>query len=60
MLVDELAAAADAVGKDVLSQSFQRVLGSVPALATMAMLDALGPLRPFILPLPTPLELISR
>jgi aarF domain-containing kinase len=60
VLVDELVAAVDALGREVLSQGFRRVLGSVPAVATLTTLEALGPLRPVLVPLPTPLEVMSR
>lgn len=56
----ESVAAVDAVGREVASQASRLVLGSVPAMATLSFVEALGPLRPFIIPLPTPLEVLSR
>lgn len=40
--------------------AISRVLGSPPAMAGASALRALGPWRPLLLPLPTPLELLSR
>ena len=60
VFVEESVAAVDAVGREVLSQVSTSVLGSVPAMATLSFFEALGPLRPFILPVPTPLEVLSR
>ena len=56
----ESVAAVDAISREVASQASRLVLGSVPAMATMSFVEALGPLRPFIIPLPTPLEVLSR
>ena len=60
VFVEESVAAVDAIGREVLSQVSSSVLGSVPAMATLSFFEALGPLRPFILPVPTPLEVLSR
>lgn len=60
VFVAESVAAVDAIGREVASQASRLVLGSVPAMATMSFVEALGPLRPIFLPLPTPLEVLSR
>ena len=60
VFVAESVAAVDAIGREVASQASRLVLGSLPAMATMSFVEALGPLRPFIIPLPTPLEVLSR
>ena len=60
VFVAESVAAVDAIGREFASQASRLVLGSVPAMATMSFVEALGPLRPFIIPLPTPLEVLSR
>ncbi|KAF6265823.1 hypothetical protein COO60DRAFT_1633263 [Scenedesmus sp. NREL 46B-D3] len=60
LLVEELVAAADALSRDALSQTLRVLLGSRPVAVAMSSLEALGPLRPLLLPLTTPLELISR
>ena len=60
VLVEEAVAALDAYGRGALSDSSQAVLGSSAAALAQAGLQALGPLRPFLLPFPTPLELLSR
>jgi aarF domain-containing kinase len=60
LLVEELVAAADALSRDALSQTLRVLLGSAPVAVVMSSLEALGPLRPLLLPLTTPLELLSR
>jgi hypothetical protein len=60
LLVEELVAAADALSRDALSQTLRVLLGSAPVAVAMSSLEALGPLRPLLLPLTTPLELLSR
>lgn len=58
--MNEMVVAVDALSREVLGEVFRGVLGSGPALASMSTVAALGPLRSFLLPLPTPIELISR
>ena len=53
-------AALDAYGRGALSDGSQAVLSSSAAGLAQAGLQALGPLRPFLLPFPTPLEVLSR
>ena len=60
VLVEEAVAALDAYGRGALSDSSQAVLGSSAAGLAQAGLQALGPLRPLLLPFPTPLEILSR
>eukprot|EP00878_Enallax_costatus_P013271 GHUV01013874.1.p1 GENE.GHUV01013874.1~~GHUV01013874.1.p1 ORF type:complete len:1255 (+),score=498.10 GHUV01013874.1:389-4153(+) len=60
LLVEELVAAADALSREALSDTLRRVLGSAPAVVAMSSLEALGPLRPLLVPFVTPLELLSR
>ena len=58
--MDEAVAALDAFGRGALTDGTRAVLGSSVASLASAGLQALGPLRPFLLPFPTPLELLSR
>ena len=60
LLVDELVAGADALGREAISGICRTVLGTPPALATFGTLQALGPLRLLLAPLPTPFELLYR
>ncbi|KAK9823974.1 hypothetical protein WJX72_006718 [[Myrmecia] bisecta] len=60
LLVDELVAAVDALGRETLSEVCRRLLGSVPAVAAMSAVHALGPARFVLLPVPTPVELLNR
>ena len=58
--MDELVAAIDALSREAASELLRRVLGSTPAVVALSGLEALGPLRPLLLPLPTPLEVLTR
>ena len=59
MVVDEVVAAVDAVGRQAVSSVVGQLLGSVPAMATLSTVQALGPLRNVIFPVPTPTEFLS-
>ena len=50
----------DALSREALHTIFSNVLGSVPAIAALNLRRALGPLRPVVLPVATPLEVMSR
>lgn len=58
--MEESAAAVDAISREIATEISRRLMGSPPALATMSFVEALGPLRPFFLPVITPLELLNR
>eukprot|EP00879_Flechtneria_rotunda_P002659 GHRR01002863.1.p1 GENE.GHRR01002863.1~~GHRR01002863.1.p1 ORF type:complete len:1118 (+),score=442.23 GHRR01002863.1:702-4055(+) len=60
LLVDELVVAADALSREAASEVLRLLLGSAPAVLALSGLEALGPLRPLVLPFPTPLELLDR
>jgi hypothetical protein len=60
VLVEELVAAVDSLQRYAVSEGLAAVLGSVPAALSRSAIGALGPWRPLLLPLPTPLELLSR
>lgn len=58
--MEELVAAVQALQRYAVSDALGRILGSLPAIASRSAVGALGPWRPLLLPLPTPLELLSR
>lgn len=60
LFVEEMVAAVDAVSRDSLSQVVRVLLGSLPATLTTSTVNAMGPLRGLLLPVPTPVELLSR
>lgn len=60
LLVEELAAAVDVLSREALNELARRLLGSVAAVTEQRAREALGPLRPLVIPLPTPFELLSR
>lgn len=60
LLVEELVAAADALSREALSETLRLVLGSAPVAVALSSMEAAGPLRPLLLPLTGPLELMSR
>ena len=60
VLVDELVAAVDTLQRYAVSGALQRLLSSLPAALASSAVRSLGPWRPLLLPLPTPLELLNR
>ena len=50
----------DALSRDALYSLLSGLLSSAPALAALGLRQALGPLASSLLPLATPLELMSR
>lgn len=60
VLVEEAVAAVDALSREAVSALLGAALGSAPALVARGALDALGPLRGVVLPVPTPVEVLSR
>ena len=57
--MDEAVAALDAVGRQAVSTVVGQLLGSVPAMATLSTVSALGPFRSVVFPLPTPVDFLS-
>lgn len=53
-------AAVDALSRESLSRLVRGVLLSAPAAMSLRGVEALGPLRSVLLPLPTPVELLAR
>ncbi len=60
LLVDEMVAAVDAMSRELLSDLLRQFLSSLPATLTMSALEALGPLRTVLLPMPTGVEVLAR
>ncbi|EFJ53286.1 hypothetical protein VOLCADRAFT_115858 [Volvox carteri f. nagariensis] len=60
LLVEELVAAVDALSRESLSRLVRGVLLSAPAAMSLRGVEALGPLRSVLLPLPTPVEVLAR
>ncbi|CAL8467304.1 g6841 [Coccomyxa elongata] len=60
VLVEELVAAVDSLQRYAVSGGLSTLLDSLPATISRSAISALGPWRPLLLPLPTPLELLSR
>lgn len=60
LLVEELVSAVDVLSREALNEVTRRVMGSVAAATERRAREALGPLRAFVIPLPTPFEVISR
>ena len=58
--MDELVAAVDTLQRYAVSGALQGLMGSLPAALASNAVRALGPWRPLLLPLPTPLELLNR
>ena len=58
--MEEAVAAVDAAGREALSELCSWILGAPATAVALAGLRAMGPLRPLLLPLPTPLELVTR
>ena len=58
--MNELVAAVSSLQRLALSNFARRVLGSPTAALASGAVAALGPWRRFLLPLPTPLELLSQ
>lgn len=50
----------DAASRQLAATALGSLLGSAPALASLSAIEALGPWRSVLLPLPTPLELLNR
>lgn len=60
VVVEEAVAAVDAWGREALSELCARILGAPATAVALAGLRAMGPFRPLLLPLPTPIELLTR
>eukprot|EP00200_Dunaliella_tertiolecta_P007083 CAMPEP_0202368102 /NCGR_PEP_ID=MMETSP1127-20130417/294_1 /ASSEMBLY_ACC=CAM_ASM_000462 /TAXON_ID=3047 /ORGANISM="Dunaliella tertiolecta, Strain CCMP1320" /LENGTH=1245 /DNA_ID=CAMNT_0048963455 /DNA_START=1 /DNA_END=3738 /DNA_ORIENTATION=+ len=59
LLVDELVAAADALSREASSALLRSLLASFPLAAAQTALNGLGPMRPLLVPLPTPVDVLK-
>jgi len=59
LIVEELVAATDAMSREALSESLRMVVGSASAMSALRGMEALGPLRAMLLPIPLPMELLT-
>lgn len=60
IIAEEAAATIDAAGRVFLGAFIGRALQSVPAMMSKNAIEALGPLRPILLPGPTPTEVLRQ
>ncbi|GAX83432.1 hypothetical protein CEUSTIGMA_g10857.t1 [Chlamydomonas eustigma] len=58
LIVEELVAVIDAMSREALSEALRLVLGSATAVTALRSVEALGPLRAMLLPLPLPMEML--
>ncbi|KXZ44555.1 hypothetical protein GPECTOR_65g173 [Gonium pectorale] len=59
LIVEEMVAAVDAMSREALGEALRLVLSSAGAVTTLRSVEALGPLRSMLMPLPLPLEVLS-
>ncbi|GLC37542.1 hypothetical protein PLESTM_000600400 [Pleodorina starrii] len=59
LIVEELVAAVDAMSREALGEALRLVLSSAGAVTALRSVEALGPLRSMLMPLPLPLEVLS-
>jgi aarF domain-containing kinase len=59
ILVDEAVAAIDAMSREAMGETLRLVASSAGTVASLRSIEALGPLRAMLMPLPLPLEVIS-
>eukprot|EP00798_Chlamydomonas_sp_ICE-L_P016541 gene16541-22770_t len=59
LIVEELVAATDAMSREALSEALRMIMSSASVVSTLRSVEALGPLRNMLLPLPLPMEMIS-
>ena len=58
LIVEELVAVIDAMSREALSEALRLVMGSATAVTALRSVEALGPLRAMLMPLPLPLEML--
>ena len=49
----------DAMSREALSEALRLVMGSATAVTALRSVEALGPLRAMLMPLPLPMEMLS-
>mmetsp|Transcript_16307 Transcript_16307/g.35263 ORF Transcript_16307/g.35263 Transcript_16307/m.35263 type:complete len:1034 (+) Transcript_16307:166-3267(+) len=58
LIVEELVAAIDAMSREALSEALRLVMSSATTVAALRSMEALGPLRAMLMPLPLPMEML--
>ncbi|KAG2436368.1 hypothetical protein HXX76_006675 [Chlamydomonas incerta] len=59
LIVEEMVAAVDAMSREALGEALRLVMSSAGAVTALRSVEALGPLRSMLMPLPLPLEVLS-
>lgn len=59
LVVEEMVAAVDALSREALGEALRLALSSNAAVTTLRSIEALGPLRAMILPMPMPVDFLS-
>ncbi|KAG2484763.1 hypothetical protein HYH03_016417 [Edaphochlamys debaryana] len=59
LIVEEMVAAVDAMSREAMGEALRLVLSSAGAVTALRSVEALGPLRSMLMPLPLPLEVLS-
>lgn len=59
LIVEELVAAIDAMSREALGEALKLVMSSASTVAALRGMEALGPLRSMLMPLPLPMDMLS-
>ncbi|KAJ9524782.1 hypothetical protein QJQ45_024403 [Haematococcus lacustris] len=59
ILVEEAVAAVDALSREAIGEALRLVAGTATSLAALQGVEALGPLRAMLMPLPLPVDMLS-
>ncbi|KAL6755745.1 eyespot assembly protein [Haematococcus lacustris] len=59
ILVEEAVAAVDALSREAIGEALRLVAGTATSLAALRGVEALGPLRAMLMPLPLPVDMLS-
>ncbi|KAJ9524189.1 hypothetical protein QJQ45_004999 [Haematococcus lacustris] len=59
ILVEEAVAAVDAMSREAIGEALRLVAGTATSLAALRGMEALGPLRAMLMPLPLPVDMLS-
>ncbi|GFH09697.1 eyespot assembly protein, ABC1 kinase family [Haematococcus lacustris] len=59
ILVEEAVAAVDAMSREAIGEALRLVAGTATSLAALRGMEALGPLRAMLMPLPLPVEAVA-
>lgn len=58
LIVEEMVAAVDAMSREALGEALKLVLSSAGAVTALRSVEALGPLRSMLMPLPLPMDML--